>query len=238
MTNLIRSGLGRPRLPSPRLRPPIAGEATRGPPTGACCPMTAICAVQAALSLTLVWSNTAYTDEADYLWVGRLEIAHWLHGTSWPSTYAYRLFPGRRLCTRRSALWPIESAASPGRESFRWPHAHCDGAAVSRSVKADRPYRGPIRRSPVGAQRASLATRLRHLRSVVGVPDRLSAWLIVQAGYRRHRGELIAAAAFALALANVTAYSGIVVDPVVIAFAFLAWLTVCRYGSHCRVLRG
>ena len=32
--------------------------------------LTAICAVQAALSLTLVWSNTAFGDEADYLWVG------------------------------------------------------------------------------------------------------------------------------------------------------------------------
>ncbi len=53
----------------------------------------------------------------------------------------------------------------------------------------------------------------------------LSAWLIVQAGWRRHRGELVAAAAVALALANVTAYSSIVIDPVVIAFAFLAWRT-------------
>ena len=53
----------------------------------------------------------------------------------------------------------------------------------------------------------------------------LSAWLIVQAGCRRRRGEFVAAAALALALANVTAYSGIVIDPVVIAFAFLAWRT-------------
>jgi hypothetical protein len=53
----------------------------------------------------------------------------------------------------------------------------------------------------------------------------LSAWLIVQAGYRRRRGELVAAAAVALALANVTAYSAIVIDPVVIAFAFLVWRT-------------
>ena len=44
----------------------------------------------------------------------------------------------------------------------------------------------------------------------------LSAWLIVQAGYRRRRGALVAASAAALALANATAYSGIVVDPLVI----------------------
>src|SRR5450631_4525526 len=57
-------------------------------------PLTLICAVQAALSLSLIWSNTAYIDEADYLWVGRLEIAHWMHGTSWPSAYADHLFSG------------------------------------------------------------------------------------------------------------------------------------------------
>ena len=57
-------------------------------------PLTVICAVQIALSLSLVWSNTAYIDEADYLWVGRLELAHWLRGASWPSAYADRLFSG------------------------------------------------------------------------------------------------------------------------------------------------
>jgi 4-amino-4-deoxy-L-arabinose transferase-like glycosyltransferase len=36
--------------------------------------------VQAALSLRLTWSNTAFEDEALYLWVGHMEWAHWLHG--------------------------------------------------------------------------------------------------------------------------------------------------------------
>ena len=57
-------------------------------------PLMAICAAQVGLSLSLVWSNTAYTDEANSLWVGRLELAHWLHGASWPSTYAYQFLPG------------------------------------------------------------------------------------------------------------------------------------------------
>ena len=62
-------------------------------------------------------------------------------------------------------------------------------------------------------------------------------------GHRRHRGVfVVAAAAVALATANVTAYSGIVIDPVVITFAFLVWLpdmrgrrtalyTICLSGS-------
>ena len=43
-----------------------------------------ILTIQAVLSLRLVWSNTAYIDEATYLWAGHLEIAHWLHGAPVP----------------------------------------------------------------------------------------------------------------------------------------------------------
>ncbi len=32
----------------------------------------------------MVWSNTAFQDEALYLWAGRLEWAHWLHGAPIP----------------------------------------------------------------------------------------------------------------------------------------------------------
>jgi len=39
-----------------------------------------ILTAQAALSLRLVWSNTAFQDEALYLWAGHLEWQHWLHG--------------------------------------------------------------------------------------------------------------------------------------------------------------
>lgn len=45
-------------------------------------PLTLILAVQAGLSVSLVWSNTAFSDEALYLWAGHLELQHWLHGTS------------------------------------------------------------------------------------------------------------------------------------------------------------
>jgi hypothetical protein len=52
-------------------------------------PLTVILIVQAALSLRLVWSNTAFPDEALYLWSGRLEWAHWLHGASIPDFPTY-----------------------------------------------------------------------------------------------------------------------------------------------------
>jgi 4-amino-4-deoxy-L-arabinose transferase-like glycosyltransferase len=48
-------------------------------------PLVIILTGQAALSLRLVWSNGAFTDEALYLWAGHLEWAHWLHGAPIPN---------------------------------------------------------------------------------------------------------------------------------------------------------
>jgi putative flippase GtrA len=49
-------------------------------------PLVVILAAQSMLSLRLVWSNTAFQDEAQYLWIGHYEWAHWLHGTPVPNT--------------------------------------------------------------------------------------------------------------------------------------------------------
>ncbi len=54
-------------------------------PLGLLCILT----IQAILSLRLVWSNTAFLDEATYLYVGHVELAHWLTGTSEPAYAAY-----------------------------------------------------------------------------------------------------------------------------------------------------
>lgn len=51
--------------------------------------LVGILVVQVGLSLRLVWSNTAFTDEALYLWAGRLEWSHWLHGTPIPVFATY-----------------------------------------------------------------------------------------------------------------------------------------------------
>lgn len=52
-------------------------------------PLYAVLVVQAALSLRLVWSNTAFQDEALYLRAGHLEWARWLHQTPIPNFPAY-----------------------------------------------------------------------------------------------------------------------------------------------------
>jgi Dolichyl-phosphate-mannose-protein mannosyltransferase len=48
-----------------------------------------ILAVQALLSIRLVWANTAFQDEALYIWGGRLELAHLLHGAPVPGFQTY-----------------------------------------------------------------------------------------------------------------------------------------------------
>jgi 4-amino-4-deoxy-L-arabinose transferase-like glycosyltransferase len=57
--------------------------------TNARWPLLVVLAVQLALSLRLVWSNTAFQDEALYLRAGHLEWARWLHGTPIPDFPSY-----------------------------------------------------------------------------------------------------------------------------------------------------
>jgi hypothetical protein len=48
-----------------------------------------VLAIQALLSIRLIWANTAFDDEALYLWSGRWEIAHLLRGTQVPQFQRY-----------------------------------------------------------------------------------------------------------------------------------------------------
>ena len=52
-------------------------------------PLLTVLVVQLALSLRLVWSNTAFQDEGLYLRAGHLEWARWLHGAAIPDFPAY-----------------------------------------------------------------------------------------------------------------------------------------------------
>lgn len=52
-------------------------------------PLAAILALQAALSLRLIWSTTAFIDEGEYLTIGHLELAHLLHHAAMPEVASY-----------------------------------------------------------------------------------------------------------------------------------------------------
>jgi hypothetical protein len=65
--------------------------------------LLAILCVQAALSLRM--QNTAFEDEALYLYSGHMEIAHWLHGTALQGDYA-TYFSGAPI------LYPVLGASA------------------------------------------------------------------------------------------------------------------------------
>jgi Dolichyl-phosphate-mannose-protein mannosyltransferase len=187
-------------------------------------PLTVICAVQAILSLTLIWSNTAFRDEANNLWIGELEVEHWLQGTTWPSSYADRIFSGSPI------IYPPLGALA---DSVGGLVAARILSLIFMLVATVLLYLTASRL--IGRIGAVVATALWALSEpaislafatfdpLSVLLTAVSAWLVVQAGCRRRRGALVAAAAAALALANATAYSGVVIDPIVIIFAFLVW---------------
>jgi hypothetical protein len=187
-------------------------------------PVTAICAVQAAISLSLVWSNTAFRDEADYLWLGRLELSHWFHGASWPSAYAANISGSRLIYPPIGAIADAVGGLAAARLLSL---LFMVGATVLLYLTASK----LVDRGAAIAATALWAFSWSTLRLAFATFDpmsvfltALSAWLIVQAGYRRLRGEFVAAAVVTLALAVGTAYAGLAMVPVVIGFAFVVWL--------------
>jgi len=206
-----------------------SGQRRRSSRRGFLHPLIAICAVQAALSLTLVRSNTAFADEADYLWIGHLEIAHWLRGASWPSAYADRLLSGSPVIYPPLGAVADSIAGLAGARILSL--SLMLGATIVLYLTASR----LIGRGGAAFACALWALSEPVLRLAFATYDplsvfltALSAWLAVQAEYRRRPLAFVVAAAAALALANATAYSGIVIDPVVITFAFLVWLPRLR----------
>jgi putative flippase GtrA/glycosyltransferase involved in cell wall biosynthesis len=193
-------------------------------------PLLAICVLQVALSLTLIRVNTAFTDEADYLWIGRLVLGHYSHGGSWPVSYGSEILPGSPL------IYPpvgalaasIGGGAGAGLVAARLASLlFMLGATVLLYLTASKLIR------PTAAAFAAalwvLTEPVQRLAFATAEPLAifflaLAAWLVIQARDRNRHGEFVAAAAFALALANATAYSSTFIDPVLVAFAYFVWL--------------
>jgi hypothetical protein len=199
-------------------------------------PLTATCVVQAVLSMTLVWSNTAFGDEADYLMIGRLEWAHWLHGTSWPAAYADQILSGSPV------IYPPLGALADSIGGLAGARILSLGFMLSATVllylTASRfiGHRGAVAAAALWAlTEPALRLAFATYDPLSVLLTALSAWLAMHADRRRW---IIPAAAGALALAGVTAYSGIVIVPVVIVLVFLMWLPRmgARQASFCTVL--
>jgi glycosyltransferase involved in cell wall biosynthesis/putative flippase GtrA len=228
ITNLIRSG-GHGGEPPPDVRPLApdltAHERKRTLRRNILQPVIAICAIQTILSMTLIWSNTAFNDEAEYLWAGHLEISHWIHGTTVPPTLT-GVFSGSP--TIYPPLGALADAVGGLMAARILSLVFMLTATVALYSVANRMFGQAVALFAAALWALSeAAIRLGAYATFDAMSVSLTAiaaWLIVQAAYRKHQLLIVVAAAAALGLANATAYSGLVIDPVVLAFALIVWL--------------
>ena len=184
-------------------------------------PLVVVLVVQAALSVRLVGADTAFQDEAAYLWAGHLEWAHWLHGVPVPAFSAY--FSGARV------IYPPVGALADSFGGLAGARVlslvFMLGATALVWATAGRLFG---RRAAVfAAALFAVAGPTLHLGSfatydglsvfLVG----LAAWCVVRAGARLDATGWMVAAGVVLAVANAAAYSSFLFDPVVIAIAVL-----------------
>jgi 4-amino-4-deoxy-L-arabinose transferase-like glycosyltransferase len=183
--------------------------------------LIAVLTVQAVLSLHLAWSNTAYTDEAAYLWAGHLEIAHLLHGAPVPAFQSW--FSGA------PAIYPPVGAiadAIGGLTAARTLSlAFMIGATALLWSTTSRLF---------GLRAAFFAAGLfavlgpTQFQGALATYDALallmvaaSVWCVVAAQDHRDSTVLLIAGIGLLALANATKYATVLFDPVVIILAAL-----------------
>jgi Dolichyl-phosphate-mannose-protein mannosyltransferase len=195
------------------------GRGVRGLQLWAGWPLLAVLAVQAVLSLRLVRADTAFEDEAEYLWAGHLEWAHWLHGASLPPLAAYFsgapvIYPpigaladsvgglaGARILSLVFMLGATGLLWSAARRLFG-PRAAFFAAALFA-------VQGPVLHLGAFATYDALSVLLLAL----------AAWCVVRAGEQGEGTGWMVAAGAALAVANAAAYSSALFDLVVLALA-------------------
>jgi 4-amino-4-deoxy-L-arabinose transferase-like glycosyltransferase/putative flippase GtrA len=181
----------------------------------------AVLGVQAILSLRLIWSNTAFLDEATYIWAGRIELWHLTTGTSVPAYATY--FSGA----------PVIYPPLAGLADIIGGLAAARMLSLAFMLGATCMLWGSAKR--LFGQRAALAaiavyvsiSSTQYLGSIATYDAMalfllaLSAWLVIVARNRADSTWLLVAAIAALALANATKYATGVFDPVVVTLAVL-----------------
>jgi len=183
--------------------------------------LIAILIFQALLSVRLIRADTAFQDEAAYLWAGHLEWAHWLHGASAPTFSAY--FSGA------PGIYPPLGALADSLGGLTGARILSLAFMLATTTLLwDATTRLFGRRAAVFATAlfAVLGPTL-HLGAFAtyDAPSillvALAAWFVVRACDRRNATAWMVAAGLALALANATAYSSALFDVVVVLLAFL-----------------
>jgi MFS family permease len=194
-----------------------------------------ILAIQAALSLRLVWSNTAAVREAAYLLAGHIEIAHWLHGATAPE-YATFL-------SGAPVIYPPTGAAADGLDGLAAARIlslfFMLGATLALWGTASRLFG---RRAAVCAAVLFAVVAPTLQLGALATPDAMalfllaaSVWCVVSARDHDDSALLLVAGTVLLVAANATLYSTVIFDPSVTALAGLA--AVARRGVKPAVAR-
>jgi hypothetical protein len=184
-------------------------------------PLFLVLAAQIVLGFKLLRSNTAFTDEALYLWAGHLQWAHWLDGAKIPAFPTYFsgspvIYPpigaladsiggltGARLLSMAFIL---------GATCLLWATAsRLFGRSAAFFAAALFAFLGPTLKLSAFATYDAMAIFLMAL----------ATWCAIHAGPRKDIGRWMIAAACALVLADATAYSYTIMDPVVIGIVLL-----------------
>ena len=199
-------------------------------------PLAAILAVQAGLSLALVWRNTAFGDEALYLWAGHVELEHYLSGVPYPAGANASSLRFSHYFSGAPQIYPILGALADS-------VGHLAAARILSLVfmLGATGFLYAIARRLFGRGVAIVACGLWATAEpclklgAFATFDPLAVflismgtWLAIRAGQKRFHGELIALSAVALMAGSLTAYSYIIYVPVVIAIAAVSWVPV--YG--------
>jgi hypothetical protein len=185
-------------------------------------PLIAVLMVQALLSIRLIRADTAFEDEATYLWAGHLEWSHLLHGTPLPQFPAYfsgapviypplgaladsvggltaaRLLSLIFMLGATVALWGVASKLFSHRAAFF--------ATALFAVS------GPTLHLGAFATYDALALSL----------IALASWCVVRPREGQEATGWMVAAAVALAVANAASYASLLFDPVVVLLAVFA----------------
>lgn len=204
-----------------RLIPPGTGSPSRGKSAPLPWPLLAVLAVQAGLSLRLVWTNTAFQDEALYLWAGHLEIAHWLHGTPIPEFPPF--FSGAPI------IYPPIGAIADSLGGLAAARILSLCFMLAATTLLHLTARRLLRDRLAGVYAAAAFALLGPAQALAfATYDAMAimllaaaAWLATRAGSQRAEPFLLLAG-LAMALANATKYASALWDPAVIAVAVAA----------------
>jgi len=178
-------------------------------------PLLAVLAVQAILSIRLVHADTAFEDEAAYLWAGHLEWAHLLHGTQIPDFPAY--FSGAPviyppIAALADSIGGLTAARilslifMLGATTLLW-------GATSRLYGRRAAFFAAALFAVLGPTLHLGAFATYDAMSLFLVA--LASWLVVSAGDHGDATGRMVIAGLVLALGNATAYSSALFDPVV-----------------------